>query len=226
MSIKCHRFIAHVAFGMNIHPLELKPRAKGIEMILQQPLFGKQSGVFRARHPSRVMHLRELVAKRPFGSHQGDRHATAAPLPRGHQRLPQEPGLRHAQPGRRHRHGGGHLPSRRDHRRGHAADGDVTIRGRTAEVSLSTRDMLDILEHNVHFMVAGRMELELAPFDLPLAIDNARTFVRERATKHGIMVDLHIDERLGDDRIRQSRVVAQNLLDFAIGVENRQAVQT
>ena len=31
---------------------------------------------------------------------------------------------------------------------------------------------------------AGRMELELATFDLPLAIDNARTFVRERATKH------------------------------------------
>ncbi len=26
------------------------------------------------------------------------------------------------------------------------------------------------------------MELELATFDLPLAIDNARTFVRERAT--------------------------------------------
>ena len=30
---------------------------------------------------------------------------------------------------------------------------------------------------------AGRMELELATFDLPLAIDNARTFVRERSYK-------------------------------------------
>ena len=45
---------------------------------------------------------------------------------------------------------------------------------------------------------AGRMELELATFDLPLAIDNARTFVRERATKHGINLEVSIDERLGD----------------------------
>jgi hypothetical protein len=40
------------------------------------------------------------------------------------------------------------------------------------------------------------MELELAKFDLPLAIDNAWTFVRERATKHGINLDVTIDERL------------------------------
>jgi signal transduction histidine kinase len=45
---------------------------------------------------------------------------------------------------------------------------------------------------------AGRMELELAKFDLPLAIENARTFVRERATKHGITLDVTVDERLGD----------------------------
>ena len=45
---------------------------------------------------------------------------------------------------------------------------------------------------------AGRMELELAPFDLPLAIDNARTFVRERAVKHGITLDLDVDDRLGE----------------------------
>jgi signal transduction histidine kinase len=43
---------------------------------------------------------------------------------------------------------------------------------------------------------ARRMELELVKFDLPLAIDNARTFVRERATKHGINLDVKIDERL------------------------------
>ena len=42
------------------------------------------------------------------------------------------------------------------------------------------------------------MELEVATFDLPLAIDNARTFVRERATKHGINLDVTVDERLGD----------------------------
>ena len=41
------------------------------------------------------------------------------------------------------------------------------------------------------------MELELATFDLPLAIDNTRTFVRERATKHGIALDVAVDDRLG-----------------------------
>ena len=52
------------------------------------------------------------------------------------------------------------------------------------------------------------MELELAAFDLPLAIDNARTFVRERATTHGITLDVSVDERLGDivgDERRSSR---------------------
>ena len=39
------------------------------------------------------------------------------------------------------------------------------------------------------------MELELATFDLPLAIDNARTFVRERATRHGITLDVKVDEQ-------------------------------
>jgi len=39
------------------------------------------------------------------------------------------------------------------------------------------------------------MELETATFDLPLAIDNARTFVRERATTHGITLDVKVDER-------------------------------
>ena len=42
------------------------------------------------------------------------------------------------------------------------------------------------------------MELELATFDLPLAIDNARTFVRERATQRGIALDVVVDDRLGD----------------------------
>jgi hypothetical protein len=50
------------------------------------------------------------------------------------------------------------------------------------------------------------MELELTTFDLPLAIDNARTFMRERATKHGITVEVEIDERAnrnGEQRPRQ-----------------------
>jgi hypothetical protein len=33
---------------------------------------------------------------------------------------------------------------------------------------------------------AGRLELELARFHLPTALDNALTLVREQATRHGI----------------------------------------
>src|SRR5262249_25414918 len=65
---------------------------------------------------------------------------------------------------------------------------------------------------------AGRMELEVATFDLPLAIDNARTFVRERATKHGINLDVIIDERLGDfvGDERKIKQILLNLLSNAV----------
>ena len=39
---------------------------------------------------------------------------------------------------------------------------------------------------------AGRIELDLSKFDLPLAIENVRTIVRERATKHGITLDVAV----------------------------------
>ncbi len=65
---------------------------------------------------------------------------------------------------------------------------------------------------------AGRMELDLAKFDLPLTIDNARTFVRERATRHGITLDTAIDERLGDfvGDERKIKQVLLNLLSNAV----------
>jgi signal transduction histidine kinase/putative methionine-R-sulfoxide reductase with GAF domain len=63
---------------------------------------------------------------------------------------------------------------------------------------------------------AGRMELELAKFDLPLIIDNARTFVRERATRHGITLDVAIDERLGDFVGDERKQILLNLLSNAV----------
>jgi GAF domain-containing protein/anti-sigma regulatory factor (Ser/Thr protein kinase) len=60
---------------------------------------------------------------------------------------------------------------------------------------------------------AGRMELDLATFDLPLAMDNARTFVRERATRHGITLDLDVDERLGE-YVGDERKIKQILLNL------------
>src|SRR5678816_3861047 len=62
------------------------------------------------------------------------------------------------------------------------------------------------------------MELELAPFDLPLAIDNARTFVRERAVKHGITLDVNVDDQLGDivGDERKIKQILLNLLSNAV----------
>jgi signal transduction histidine kinase len=54
-------------------------------------------------------------------------------------------------------------------------------------------DILDLSK-----VEAGRMELELANFHLPSAIDNALTLVRERATRHGIDLASDIDESLGE----------------------------
>src|SRR5262245_40694342 len=66
----------------------------------------------------------------------------------------------------------------------------------TDDILSSGRHLLSLINEilDLSKVEAGRMELEVATFDLPLAIDNARTFVRERATKHGINLDVTIDE--------------------------------
>ena len=65
---------------------------------------------------------------------------------------------------------------------------------------------------------AGRMELELTDFDLPTALDNALTLVRERAARRGITLEKSVDERLGQIRAdeRKIRQVALNVLSNAI----------
>jgi two-component system NtrC family sensor kinase len=52
-------------------------------------------------------------------------------------------------------------------------------------------DILDLSK-----IEAGRMELELADFDLPQAIENALVLVRERALRRGIALEQSIDSRL------------------------------
>src|SRR5262249_34499042 len=54
-------------------------------------------------------------------------------------------------------------------------------------------DILDLSK-----VEAGRLELELAPFHLPTALDNAVTLVRERATRHGIRLTQTVAEGVGD----------------------------
>ena len=106
----------------------------------------------------------------------------------------------------------------------------------TDDILSSGRHLLSLINEilDLSKVEAGRMELELAAFDLPLAIDNARTFVRERATRHGITLDVTIDERLGDfvGDERKIKQILLNLLSNAvkftpeggrIGIEARQA---
>ena len=70
----------------------------------------------------------------------------------------------------------------------------------TDDILASSRHLLYLINEifDLSKVEAGRLDLELAMFDLPLAIDNARTFVRERATTHGITLDVTADERLDD----------------------------
>jgi signal transduction histidine kinase len=106
----------------------------------------------------------------------------------------------------------------------------------TDDILTSGRHLLSLINEilDLSKVEAGRMELELASFDLPLAIDNARTFVRERATKHGINLDVTVDERLGEfiGDERKIKQVLLNLLSNAvkftpeggrIGINARQA---
>jgi GAF domain-containing protein len=93
-----------------------------------------------------------------------------------------------------------------------------------------TEYLHDILESGRHLLSlindildlskieAGRMELDTTDFDLPSAIDNALTLVRERATRRGIILGRIIDERLGMQRGDERKVkqVLLNLLSNAL----------
>jgi GAF domain-containing protein len=85
----------------------------------------------------------------------------------------------------------------------------------TDDILTSGRHLLSLINEilDLSKVEAGRMELELGAFDLPLAIDNARTFVRERATRHGITLDVKVDERLGD-YVGDERKIKQILLNL------------
>jgi two-component system, NtrC family, sensor kinase len=74
-------------------------------------------------------------------------------------------------------------------------------------------DILDLSK-----IEAGRMELEVTHFDLPMAIDNALTLIRERAARRSIALHTTVDERLGQIQgdERKIRQVLLNLLSNAI----------
>jgi signal transduction histidine kinase len=74
-------------------------------------------------------------------------------------------------------------------------------------------DILDLSK-----VEAGRMELELTDFDLPAAMDNAVTLVRERASRKGVTVRIAVGAEVGLLRgdERKIRQVLLNLLSNAI----------
>jgi signal transduction histidine kinase len=69
-------------------------------------------------------------------------------------------------------------------------------------------DILDLSK-----IEAGRMELIPASFHLPSALENAVTLVKERASRHGIALQLDLDPQLGE-LVGDERKVKQVLLNL------------
>jgi signal transduction histidine kinase len=74
-------------------------------------------------------------------------------------------------------------------------------------------DILDLSK-----IEAGRMELDISEFDMPSALQNAMTLVRERAQRHGIKLDLDTDPALGQFHAdeRKFKQIMLNLLSNAV----------
>jgi signal transduction histidine kinase len=74
-------------------------------------------------------------------------------------------------------------------------------------------DILDLSK-----VEAGRMELELETFDLPGAIDNALTLIKERAGRHGIELSSTVDPAVGEIKAdeRKFKQILLNLLSNAV----------
>ena len=88
------------------------------------------------------------------------------------------------------------------------------------DIHSSGRHLLNLINDilDLSKVEAGRMELEPAPFDLPTAIGNAMALIRERAQKHAIALDVHIEPGLAsvvaDER--KLKQILLNLLSNAV----------
>jgi signal transduction histidine kinase len=88
------------------------------------------------------------------------------------------------------------------------------------DIHSSGRHLLNLINDilDLSKVEAGRMELELSTFDLPAAIANAMTLVRERAQKHDIAMSQEVVPELGEvvaDE-RKFKQILLNLLSNAV----------
>ncbi len=74
-------------------------------------------------------------------------------------------------------------------------------------------DILDLSK-----IEAGRMELDVENFDVPAALANAMTLVRERAQRHGLGLELRVEPGVGEIRAdeRKFKQILLNLLTNAV----------
>ena len=107
---------------------------------------------------------------------------------------------------------------------------EVLLQGMFGELNEKQREyQQDVLSSGRHLLSlineildlakveAGRLDLELSEFSLPDALDHGVTMVRERAARHGIRIDVHVDgvERIVADE-RKVKQVILNLLTNAV----------
>jgi signal transduction histidine kinase len=108
---------------------------------------------------------------------------------------------------------------------------EVLSEGMFGEINAKQAEYLrDILDSGRHLLSlindildlskieAGRMELELALFDLPQALEDALILVRERATRRGIALHKAVDPLMGAIRADERKVkqIVLNLLSNAL----------
>ena len=88
------------------------------------------------------------------------------------------------------------------------------------DIHSSGRHLLNLINDvlDLSKVEAGRMELDVARFDLPAALADAMTLIRERATRHGIALDLDAPADLGSIAAdeRKFKQILLNLLSNAV----------
>ncbi|MBL0086740.1 MAG: HAMP domain-containing protein [Ideonella sp.] len=89
-----------------------------------------------------------------------------------------------------------------------------------ADIHSSGKHLLSLINDilDLSKIEAGHMELDLENFDAPAALGNAMSLVRERAQRHGIALDLKVEQEVSEMRAdqRKFKQILLNLLSNAV----------